>query len=263
MSSFIHDNCVFEYEVRGEGPPLLFLNGSGSSIQRVRPLVDLLARHFTVAIHDQRGLGKTEIPEGPYSMRQYADDAWALTRVIGWDDFNIFGISFGGMVAQELAVTYPDQVSSLVLFCTSSGGPGGSSYPLHNLIDLGSEERSRLMTELTDTRFTEQWFVDNPQDLIFRNISDEVKNDEQHRGEKLQLMARSSHDVWDRLPMISCPTFVGSGLYDGIASGANGRAIASRILGSTFQEFVGGHMFIIQDRSALTKLIDFIVEINR
>ena len=66
--------------------------------------------------------------------------------------------------------------------------------------------------------------------------------------------------MWDRLPLIDCPTLIGSGIYDGIASSDNGRALASRIRGSVFQEFVGGHMFIIQDRRSLPSLISFILE---
>jgi pimeloyl-ACP methyl ester carboxylesterase len=130
---FSHDGCSFYYEVRGSGSPLVFLNGSGSTIEAVSLLVDYFAKSFTVAIHDQRGLGKTSIPKGPYSMAQYAADAVALADHLGWKSFNVLGISFGGMVAQELAVTYPDRVKRMVLCCTSPGGDGGSSYPLHEL----------------------------------------------------------------------------------------------------------------------------------
>ena len=76
---------------------------------------------------------------------------------------------------------------------------------------------------------------------------DVVKSDEQVRGENEQLQARRHHDVWDRLPNISSPTFVASGRYDGIAPPANGEAIASRIPDAKLRIYEGGHAFFVQD----------------
>ena len=82
-----------------------------------------------VVAHDQRGLGRSSIPAGPYTMAQYAADALGLLDAVGWSTCRVVGVSFGGMVAQELAVTAPERVERLALMCTSPGGAGGSSYP--------------------------------------------------------------------------------------------------------------------------------------
>ena len=74
-------------------------------------------------------------------MADFADDAAALLDAVGWDDCLVLGISFGGMVAQEVAIRHPERVRRLVLACTSAGGEGGASYPLHELVDLSPEER--------------------------------------------------------------------------------------------------------------------------
>ena len=74
--------------------------------------------------HDQRGLGRTSIPEGPYTMADYAADAAALLDAVGWERCRVVGISFGGMVAQEFAVTWPQRVERLALLCTSPGVRG-------------------------------------------------------------------------------------------------------------------------------------------
>ena len=256
-SFFTHDGCIFFYDVRGSGQPLLFLNGSGSTIDAVSLLVDYFAKSFTVGIHDQRGLGKTSIPEGPYSMAQYAADAVALADHLGWKTFNVLGISFGGMVAQELAVTYPERVERMVLCCTSPGGDGGSSYPLHELALLGSEARADESLRLSDTRFNDQWFIDHPEDEMYRRPVVATADAEKRRGESLQLEARRYHDVWNRLPNVTAEVLIASGTFDGIAPPANGQAIALRIASSEYREYNGGHMFFIQDRSALKEIVEF------
>ena len=257
-SFFTHDGCTFYYEVRGSGQPVLFLNGSGSTIDAVSLLVDYFAKTFTVGIHDQRGLGKTSIPEGPYSVAQYAADALALADHLGWKSFNVLGISFGGMVAQELAATYPNRVIRMALCCTSPGGDGGSSYPLHELASLDPGIRADRSLILSDTRFNDQWFLDHPEDLIYRRSADVTSDTEKRRGELLQLEARRHHDVWDRLPNVSAEVLIASGTFDGIAPPANGQAIASRIAASEYREYNGGHMFFIQDRSALKEIVQFL-----
>ena len=101
------------YERSGAGPRLLFLNGSGSSIATSELLIQLFTNDFDVLVHDQRGLGLTSVPPGPYSMAGYAADAAALLDHVGWDRTRVIGVSFGGMVAQELAVTWPERVERL------------------------------------------------------------------------------------------------------------------------------------------------------
>ena len=165
MSSLVEGHGIEIYvERRGEGPPLLFLNGSGQTLATVAPLVDVLAGRFDVLAHDQRGLGRTSVPPGLYTMAQYAADAAAVLDAAGWSSCRVLGISFGGMVAQELAVTWPDRVERLVLACTSPGGAGASSYPLHELADLPDDERAARMVAVTDTRFTPEWLASHPAD---------------------------------------------------------------------------------------------------
>jgi pimeloyl-ACP methyl ester carboxylesterase len=117
-------------------------------------MIDPYRARFEVLAHDQRGLGRSEIPTGPYSMNDYAADAVALLDFVGWSSCRVMGISFGGMVAQEFAVTAPHRVERLALGCTSPGGAGRSSYPLHELGPLDDPTRSDRMLSILDTRFT-------------------------------------------------------------------------------------------------------------
>ena len=191
-------------------------------------------------------------------MAQYAADANALADHLGWKSFNVLGISFGGMVAQELAATYPDRVNRMVLCCTSSGGDGGSSYPLHELALLDAEVRAEVSLGLSDTRFNDQWFLDHPEDEMYRRPAVVTSDAEKRRGELLQLEARRHHDVWNRLSNVTAEVLIASGTFDGIAPPANGQAIASCIASSEYCEYNGGHMFFIQDRRALKEIVDFL-----
>ena len=108
------------YERAGSGPRLLFISGTGGDL-RHRPGVfeGPLPRHFDVLAYDQRGMGQAAKPDVPYSMADYADDAAGLMQAVGWDEALVIGVSFGGMVAQNLVTRHPQRVNKLVLCCTS------------------------------------------------------------------------------------------------------------------------------------------------
>jgi 3-oxoadipate enol-lactonase len=250
------------YERWGDGPRLLFLNGSGSSLATSEVLIKLFTNDFEVIAHDQRGLGRSAIPPGPYTMAQYAGDAAVLLDHVGWERTRVVGVSFGGMVAQELAVTWPERVERLALLCTSPGGTRGASYPLHELAGLPDAERSRTALALLDSRFTPEWLADHPSDRALAEMMaarrDTAQTPEQRRGEALQLEARSRHDVCDRLAGITCPTLVACGRFDGIAPPSNGEAIAERVAGADLHVYQGGHAFFAQDPAALPDVLAFL-----
>jgi 3-oxoadipate enol-lactonase len=250
------------WERRGEGPRLLFVNGSGSTIDSSAPLIDVFARQFEVVVHDQRGLGRTTVPERQPTMADFARDAAALLDDVRWDTANVFGISFGGMVAQELAVTWPERIDRLVLSCTSPGGEGGSSYPLEELANVPVDEQIQTWTRHLDVRFDDAWLAEHPGDRAIVEILEKrlsaPKTDEQKQGEWMQVVARQGHDVWARLGRITSPTLVACGAYDGIAPRANSEAIASRIRGAELRCYEGGHLFVYQDPQAMPDITDFL-----
>ena len=244
------------YERQGEGPPLLFISGTGGDL-RQRPNVfdGPLAKTFDTVAYDQRGHGRTESPDRRYDMADYAADAAAVLDAAGWDRCSVFGVSFGGMVAQEVAIRFPDRVDRLVLACTSSGGAGGASYPLHELTSLPVGERLRRQLAISDTRYDEAWQDANPAeaaDLLALAAARAGETNER------QLAARSRHDTYDRLPRITAPTFVCAGRYDGIAPVANSEVLADRIGDARLQVFEGGHLFLLQDRSAFAAIVEFL-----
>ena len=125
------------YELRGAGPRLMLISGTGGDLRKKPNAFDMpIAERFELLAYDQRGLGQSSCPDIEYTMADYADDAAALLDAVGWASCAIMGISFGGMVAQEFAIRYPQMVERIVLACSSSGGAGGASYPLHGSSDI-------------------------------------------------------------------------------------------------------------------------------
>ena len=260
----VRDLSVY-YERLGEGEPLLFISGTGGDL-RMRPgIMDgPLPKSFDVLAYDQRGLGQTSKPEQPYTMADYADDAAALMAAIGWNSAHVVGLSFGGMVAQELAIRHPARIRRLVLGCTSPGGAGGASYPFHEIGHLTGEARARHLIPISDTRRDDAWARANPDQyvqFVAMGAADPYAGEPGHAaGARRQLEARAAHDAWDRLDQIACPTFIAAGRYDGVARPETQERLAARIRGARLQFFDGGHMFVIQDRAAFPAMVGFLNE---
>ena len=254
------------YEIHGSGPRLLFIGGSGGDLRQKPGVFDgPLVRQFEVLSYDQRGLGQSSTPAGPYSMKDYAVDAAALLEVVGWTECLVMGVSFGGMVAQELVCQFPEVVERLVLACTSSGGTGGASYPLHELQELGEEERILRLIGISDSRNDRQWQDAHPEALAAlihlakRRAATGADEPDRDIGQGLQFAARKEHDVYDRLRDFALPVYICAGLYDGIAPPDNQHQLERNIPGAELEFFEGGHMFLIQDKTAFVKIAAFLL----
>ena len=247
------------HEVHGKGPRLLYIGGTGGDLRDTPMRAHPLTRHFTVLAYDQRGLGRTTKPDQPYTMEDYADDAAGLLDAVGWDRAHVVGVSFGGMVAQHLAVRHAERVDRLVLACTSSGGDGGSSADLLALSRLPDAKRATTSLGLMDTRFRPGGPLPPGLEPVIEQFAQRPQlSGADAMGARRQLEARAHHDVWDALPKIAAPTLVIGGSHDGIAPPDNLRAIASRIPDARLELCDGGHLFMLQDPEAWPLMIEFL-----
>lgn len=259
---FIEANDVtLYYELHGSGAPLLMISGTGNDLRYSMPDRHPLNKHFQVLHFDQRGLGQADKPSGRSEMSDYADDAAALVRAVGWEACYVVGTSFGGMVAQHVALRHPDLVRRLVLNCTS---PGGSrpSFALHSIQDLDVEARLELMLGLLDSRWDPE--ADEPipgygpyYDAYIERAR-APQSAEALAGKQSQLDARSRHDTERQLRTITAPTLVCAGTYDDLAPLENSEAIAAAIPGAKLRTFNGGHIFTLQDRTAFPTMVAFL-----
>jgi 3-oxoadipate enol-lactonase len=252
------------FERAGSGPRLLFISGTGGDLRNKPNVFDgPLPKSFEVLAYDQRGLGQSEKPDVAYAMADFADDAAALMDAQGWDQARVVGVSFGGMVAQELVLRHPARVKKLVLACTSPGGAGGASFPFHEIEHLKGEARARYLIPISDVRRTDDWAKAHPEtyaQFVELASRDPYAGEPGHAmGAHRQLVARAGHDAWDRLGEIACPVMIAAGRHDGIALPETQERMAGRIPGAALSFFDGGHLFMIQDRTATPAIAEWLL----
>lgn len=251
------------YEIVGTGQRLLLIPGTNADLRRMPRMIDgVLSRHFQVLSFDQRGLGRSDKPDRAYTMGDYAEDAAALMKLVGWDQALVMGVSFGGAVAQELALRHPQRVQRLALACANPGG--GFAFPLHELDRLEPMQRARILLEL-DSRRTPAWQDAHPEqtqklleDSVRRGEPFDPSDPQARAGMTRQLEARSGHDVLRRLPELPMPVGLFGGRYDGLGTVAGQQAMLAAIPGSTLSLFEGGHGFLMEDPAALPMVMQFL-----
>lgn len=147
MATITANGITMAYEIEGSGPPLVLVAGLGYSRWMWHKMVPGLAKHFMVLSYDNRGVGGTDKPAGPYSAQLLADDLAALLEALEVEKTAVFGHSMGGFVAQAFALAYPDKLSKLILSATNFGGPRHvpvTQEALAVLMDTSSEPLTRL-----------------------------------------------------------------------------------------------------------------------
>jgi 3-oxoadipate enol-lactonase len=250
------------YETAGDGPPVMLIGGTwGDLRQAPGPFAWPGAERFSLLAFDHRDIGRSvsRSSEQP-TMADFAGDALGLADHLGWDRFALLGISFGGMVAQEVALLAGARIDRLVLVSTSSGDARSKSYPLHELYELPAGERAGRLAALLDTRATtqpalaeaiESYLVGGPSFAIERAPP---------AGLLRQLEARRHHDASGRIGALQVPTLVTAGRFDAIAPVAACEALAHAIPGSRLAVLDGGHasLFLMQDPAAWPLIADFL-----
>lgn len=247
------------YEIHGEGEPLVLIMGLGGDYFRWFRILPLLSKNFKVITFDNRGVGKTDKPDIPYTMKMMSDDVAGLMDSTGIDKAHVFGISLGGMIAQNFALLHPDRIISLMLGCTFCGG----KHTVSNETGPGVLDPSLIETMLPEERVVEMLpalysreFIDNNQDFIDIQIEYAKNNPPDIIGYRRQLGAAGTHDTYDRLPEIKLPTMVIAGDADVLIAAENSRIIASRILDSELVILEGmGHGFYTEANEETARIL--------
>ncbi len=120
MPTVMVDGLKMYYELAGAGSPLVLVAGLGLDVSEYGQLIDVLATHYRVLAFDNRGAGRTDKPDEPYSISQMAADTAGLMKALGIERAHVVGMSLGGRIALELAFQFPERVRSLILVSTSA-----------------------------------------------------------------------------------------------------------------------------------------------
>ena len=243
------------YQVMGEGHPLVMIMGLTANMDWWDPqLLEDLSSRYRVLIFDNRGAGRTEAPPGEFTIKQFADDTVGLMEAVGIDRAHVLGVSMGGMIAQELALNYPEKVDKLVLCVTFCGGQESvlaTPEVMAKLVDRSGTDEERMRRTLT-LLFPEEWLKENEKyfDEFFERYMRAPITDE---NALRQFMATTTFSTYDRLPLIDKPTLVACGAEDILIPPENSRILADRIPGAELIAYDGaGHGYINQCREEFT-----------
>jgi len=216
------------WESQGAGSPVLLMHGLGYTREGWGPLRELLARRYRVISFDNRGIGQSEIPPGPYTVEQLAGDAVSVLDEAGVDRAHVLGASLGGFAAQVVAADYAERVDRLVLACTSPGG--ADAFPLpEGTLRLIAEVRS-LSPDVALRRLVENALApDAPGTLVDEIFAYRQAHPPDPAGWAAQAAAGAAWDANGRCERIAAPTLVVTGTADQVVDPRNSELLAARI----------------------------------
>ena len=225
------------WETVGDGPPLLLIQGLGYARWGWEPVVPLLARSFEVLLFDNRGIGASDTPAGPYTAVAMAGDALQVLDEAGIDRAHVLGTSLGGMIAQELALAAPDRVDRLVLACTTPGGPRAHPMPAGTvgLLQRGASLRDYTANALAPAASPE---------LVERILVHREAEAQGYDAWAAQAAAGAAFDAYDRLDALVMPTLVLHGDGDTVVDARNAALLAELLPDAHVSIYEGlGHLF--------------------
>ncbi len=251
---------VLHWERSGSGPPVLLIMGLGLSAGAWWRTVPVLARSLEVITFDNRGVGRSQAVCHAYSTETMADDAVSVLDAAGVDRVHVYGISLGGMVAQQVALRHPERVRSLVLGATHAGGDN-AHRPGHDVLDFlhrrpRMEPREAVWNSV-QFNYGERCRINHPE-RIAADIAQRLAHPFPAQAYRAQIWAAALHDSSRRLHRIRVPTLVVHGSEDRMIPVENGRMIASRIPGARLIELSDtGHLYPTEAPHVDQQISDF------
>jgi len=244
------------WERRGSGLPLVLIHGLGYARWGWEPVADRLAERFEVILLDNRGIGESDAPPGPYTVAEMAADTLRVMDEASIERAHLVGTSLGGMIAQELALAAPERVDKLVLVSTTPGGANAAPMP---------EVTVRLFAAATslEPQVALRRFVENAlgpgvaNGLVERILEHRVRTAQPFSAWAAQAAAGTAFDAWERLPGIDAPTLVLHGTADNVVDPRNAELLAARIPGARAELFPGcGHLPPWEQRDRFVEVVE-------
>ena len=254
------------YEIHGSGAQTLTLiRGLGADSMAWFAQVPEFSKHFRTLVFDNRGAGRTDKPDAPYTISQMASDVNNLLDALQIGRTALLGISMGGMIAQEFAIRYPEKLSCLILGCTTFGGPQSVALPQNPfqaiLAGPVADEDVRKLQERA--LYSDDTILRN-RDLITRHAEARSRFPIPSFALARQATALVNHDTSSRVGQIQMPTLVVTGKEDRLIPPDNSRLLAAKIPGAILKEMPGGHLFTSEYPDLFNScVIEFVTECSR
>ncbi len=231
------------YRLEGDGPETVVLvNGLADDLETwVFQMDDLLGAGFRVLRFDNRGVGQTTAPTGPYTSRMLADDARALVDELGLTGFHMMGVSMGGMIAQEYAINHGETLKTVTLACTYAAPGPFCSRMFSMWADMAPVNGVPfIMRDVTLWAYTVPFFEEREDELkeFEAGMADLAMSTDAYLA---QLAVIQTHDTTDRLDRISVPTLVLAGAEDILIPVRLSQRLQAGIAGASWATSRGGH----------------------
>jgi 3-oxoadipate enol-lactonase len=242
MPYVLNEGANLYWEQHGSGPPILLIMGLSFTHEMWFRVLPHLQREYRVIVFDNRGMGLSEVPRGPYSMRQMARDACAVLNAANTAAAHVIGASMGGMIAQEMAYRFPERVLSLVLACTSYSGLF-ARWPDFRCVPFGLpwSNGGRLERERSLERLI--YAPETPRERIEEDLHVRCQCQWTAKGFLNQFAGVLMWNSYRWLPRICVPALVVHGEQDRLIPARNGQVIAGRIPDAQYCSISGaGHI---------------------
>ena len=252
------------WESHGSGEPVLMIMGLSFPLEMWNRALPEISAKYRAVVFDNRGVGRSDVPRGPYRIAGMARDALAVMDAAGLESAHILGASMGGMIAQEVALRRPERVRSLLLGCTSCGGfrakpPNLRRIPIfRKWRGMSTEARARAVLPMLYSDTT-------PKEIIEEDLRVRLLRYPTMRGVLYQAMAIPFWSAYRRLPRLRIPTLILHGEKDRVLPPLNGRRLAARIPGSRLKMIPdAGHMLLSdQPGVAMREILAFLAEVSQ
>jgi 3-oxoadipate enol-lactonase len=241
------------WESTGDGAPVLLVQGLGYGRWGWDPVVPGLAERYRVLTFDNRGIGESDKPDGPYTAREMAGDALQVLDEAGVDRAHVVGASLGGMIAQEVAAAAPGRVGRLVLCCTTPGGP--DAVPMPAVTVQLFQQAGSFPPEVALRKFVENALgTEPPEGLVDELYRRRLAAPPDPAGWQAQAAAGTTFPGVDGA--ITAPTLVLHGTADNVVDHRNADLLAARISGARVALFDGaGHLFFWEQPERFVALV--------
>lgn len=248
------------YQLKGSGFPLVFISGTGMDHSNWLPVLPQFQENYTCLVFDNRGMGQTSVPPGPYTTAMMANDVAGLLAALGMEKCFLVGISLGSAIAQEVMIRHPQRVQGAVLLGTWAKTDKYIADLLELWADLQAAVEARDYVRMLLLWAAGPDFINNNPDFYTAYLERASSMNRPPAGFRSQVAAGKTHDTLSRLPEVTIPVLVAHGSIDMVVPVAHGKQVAEALPRAVYTEYAGAAHLLTVERGAelIPQIQDFL-----